>query len=36
VLAPLAELAPELRIPGHGRVARLLPKVADQAIEKLG
>jgi 2-amino-4-hydroxy-6-hydroxymethyldihydropteridine diphosphokinase len=35
VLAPLAELAPELRIPGHGRVAALLPKVADQAIEKL-
>ena len=36
VLAPLAELAPELRIPGHGRVAALLPRVADQAIEKLG
>jgi 2-amino-4-hydroxy-6-hydroxymethyldihydropteridine diphosphokinase len=35
VLAPLAELAPELRIRGHGRVADLLPKVADQAIEKL-
>jgi 2-amino-4-hydroxy-6-hydroxymethyldihydropteridine diphosphokinase len=35
VLAPLAELAPELRIPGHGRVDKLLPKVADQAIEKL-
>ena len=40
VLAPLAalasDLALELRIPGHGRVAALLPKVADQAIEKLG
>jgi 2-amino-4-hydroxy-6-hydroxymethyldihydropteridine diphosphokinase len=35
VLAPLAEIAPELTIPGHGLVAALLPKVADQAIEKL-
>jgi 2-amino-4-hydroxy-6-hydroxymethyldihydropteridine diphosphokinase len=35
VLAPLAEIAPGLTIPGHGRVAALLPKVADQAIEKL-
>jgi 2-amino-4-hydroxy-6-hydroxymethyldihydropteridine diphosphokinase len=35
VLAPLAELAPALEIPGRGRVAALLPLVADQAIEKL-
>jgi 2-amino-4-hydroxy-6-hydroxymethyldihydropteridine diphosphokinase len=35
VLAPLAELAPALEIPGRGRVAALLPGVADQAIERL-
>ncbi len=35
VLAPLAELAPALLIPGHGRVAELLPFVADQAIERI-
>jgi len=35
VLAPLAELAPELSIPGRGRVADLLPGVAAQAIERL-
>lgn len=35
VLAPLAELAPGLRIPGRGRVADLLPGVAEQAIERL-
>lgn len=35
VLAPLAELAPELVIPGAGRVADLLPAVADQAIAPL-
>jgi len=35
VLAPLAELAPGLRIPGRGRVADLLPGVAAQAIERL-
>jgi 2-amino-4-hydroxy-6-hydroxymethyldihydropteridine diphosphokinase len=35
VLAPLAELAPGLLIPGRGRVAELLPGVAGQAIEKL-
>jgi 2-amino-4-hydroxy-6-hydroxymethyldihydropteridine diphosphokinase len=35
VLAPLAELAPMLAIPGHGRVADLLPSVAEQAIERL-
>jgi 2-amino-4-hydroxy-6-hydroxymethyldihydropteridine diphosphokinase len=35
VLAPLAELAPELHIPGRGRIARLLPAVAEQSIDKL-
>ena len=35
VLAPLAELAPALAIPGRGRVADLLPAVADQAIERI-
>lgn len=34
VLAPLAELAPALQIPGRGAVAALLPGVADQAIER--
>ncbi|WP_036170500.1 2-amino-4-hydroxy-6-hydroxymethyldihydropteridine diphosphokinase [Massilia sp. 9096] len=35
VLAPLAELAPELHIPGRGRIARLLPAVAEQAIDRI-
>lgn len=35
VLAPLAEIAPDLEIPGHGRVAELLAGVADQRIERL-
>lgn len=35
VLAPLAELAPDLVIPGVGPVADLLPGVADQAIEPI-
>jgi 2-amino-4-hydroxy-6-hydroxymethyldihydropteridine diphosphokinase len=35
VLAPLAELAPALAIPGRGRVRDLLPLVADQAIQRL-
>jgi 2-amino-4-hydroxy-6-hydroxymethyldihydropteridine diphosphokinase len=35
VLAPLAELAPELHIPGRGRIGKLLPAVAGQTIEKL-
>ena len=35
VLAPLAEAAPDLVIPGRGAVATLLAGVADQAIEKL-
>lgn len=35
VLAPLAEIAPQLVIPGHGRVRDLLLCCADQQIEKL-
>lgn len=34
VLQPLAELAPGLRLPGHGRLDTLLPAVADQRIER--
>jgi 2-amino-4-hydroxy-6-hydroxymethyldihydropteridine diphosphokinase len=35
VLQPLAELAADLMIPGHGKVAALLPAVAGQRIERL-
>ena len=35
VLCPLAELAPERVIPGHGRAADLLAAVAGQSIERL-
>lgn len=35
VLAPLAELAPDLVVPGRGSVASLLPGVAHQSIERL-
>ena len=35
VLAPLAEIAPHLAIPGRGAVARLLQECAGQQIEKL-
>lgn len=35
VLAPLAEIAPDLAIAGRGTVAAWLPAVANQAIEKL-
>jgi 2-amino-4-hydroxy-6-hydroxymethyldihydropteridine diphosphokinase len=35
VLAPLAEIAPELVIPGHGPIAPLLAAVAGQQIERL-
>lgn len=35
VLAPLAEIAPALSIPGHGRVVDLLAAVAAQRIERL-
>ena len=35
VLAPLAEIAPHLVIPGHGPIAPLLAAVAGQQIERL-
>ncbi len=35
VLAPLAEIAPQLLIPGRGRVADLLLQCADQRIERM-
>ena len=35
VLYPLYELAPELEIPGHGQVAKLLTGCVGQTIEKL-
>ena len=35
VLVPLAEIAPDLVIPGAGKVRALLPSVADQAITRL-
>ena len=35
VLVPLAEIAPGLRLSGAGAIERLLPSVADQAIERL-
>lgn len=35
VLAPLAEIAPDLNIPGHSHIADLLPAVADQRIERV-
>jgi 2-amino-4-hydroxy-6-hydroxymethyldihydropteridine diphosphokinase len=35
VLAPLAEIAPQLVIPGRGRVSDLLLHCADQQIEKI-
>jgi 2-amino-4-hydroxy-6-hydroxymethyldihydropteridine diphosphokinase len=35
VLAPLAEIAPELVIPGQGLIGDLLGKVARQRIERL-
>ena len=36
VLAPLADVAPDLVIPGRGAVSALRAQVADQAIERLG
>jgi 2-amino-4-hydroxy-6-hydroxymethyldihydropteridine diphosphokinase len=36
VLAPLAELAPELQIPGHGSVSRLLAGCRDQQVTRAG
>jgi len=35
VLAPLAEIAPDIDIPGHGAVGPLLAACAGQAIERL-
>lgn len=35
VLRPLAEIAPELELPGRGCVTDLLTRVADQRIEKV-
>lgn len=35
VLRPLAEVAPGLIVPGHGRVEDLLPRVADQHVDRL-
>lgn len=35
VLVPLAEIAPDLTIPGRGSVAAWLPAVANQGIERL-
>jgi 2-amino-4-hydroxy-6-hydroxymethyldihydropteridine diphosphokinase len=35
VLAPLAELAPDLVMPVHGRVATLLARVADQRVSPI-
>ncbi|TAH47626.1 MAG: 2-amino-4-hydroxy-6-hydroxymethyldihydropteridine diphosphokinase [Betaproteobacteria bacterium] len=35
VLQPLAEIAPDLTIPGHGAVRALLAGVGDQAISRL-
>jgi 2-amino-4-hydroxy-6-hydroxymethyldihydropteridine diphosphokinase len=36
VLLPLAELAPDLTLPGMGKVGDLLAAVSDQAIERIG
>lgn len=36
VLLPLLELAPEIDVPGLGRLDAWLPKVADQSIRKIG
>ena len=36
VLAPLAEIAPDVAIPGKGRAGTLLRACADQKVEKIG
>jgi 2-amino-4-hydroxy-6-hydroxymethyldihydropteridine diphosphokinase len=36
VLAPLAEIAPDIAIPGKGRAKALLAACSDQKIEKIG
>ncbi|MFT4171373.1 MAG: 2-amino-4-hydroxy-6-hydroxymethyldihydropteridine diphosphokinase [Rhodocyclaceae bacterium] len=35
VLAPIAQIAPDMVIPGHGPVRELLAAVADQRIERI-
>ena len=35
VLRPLAEIAPQVTVPGRGRVAELLPQVTDQRVDRL-
>jgi 2-amino-4-hydroxy-6-hydroxymethyldihydropteridine diphosphokinase len=35
VLAPLSEIAPELEIPGHGRVSALLAALEASALERI-
>ncbi|MCL2523365.1 MAG: 2-amino-4-hydroxy-6-hydroxymethyldihydropteridine diphosphokinase [Betaproteobacteria bacterium] len=35
VLRPLAEIAPDLRLPGRGRLAAWLPAVANQGVVRL-
>jgi len=36
VLTPLAEIAPDIAIPGKGRASALLEACADQKVEKIG
>jgi 2-amino-4-hydroxy-6-hydroxymethyldihydropteridine diphosphokinase len=36
VLAPLLEVWPDATIPGHGSARECLPRVKDQAIERIG
>ncbi len=36
VLVPLIEIAPDLEVPGHGRLADLLAACADQRVERIG
>ncbi|MCX7628320.1 MAG: 2-amino-4-hydroxy-6-hydroxymethyldihydropteridine diphosphokinase [Methylophilaceae bacterium] len=36
VLLPLAEIAPDLDVPGHGSLARLLAACPSQGVERLG
>jgi 2-amino-4-hydroxy-6-hydroxymethyldihydropteridine diphosphokinase len=35
VLQPLAEIAPDLEVPGHGSVRSLLPAVASQRLQRM-
>lgn len=35
VLRPLADIAPDLTIPGHGRIEQLLTRVASQRVHRL-